>query len=84
MKRRDFITKTSFGAALAGGLIHNQESLAKVEELSQSHNSKNRLSISDSEPVKEVIRYTDIPRSGMMVGSMGAGGAELRKDGVFL
>ncbi|TAH25247.1 MAG: hypothetical protein EAZ07_07580 [Cytophagales bacterium] len=81
MKRRDFITKTSLGAALAGGLVTVNESIAGVNKT--SNEKEKQSSTLDKGPIKEVLKYTDKPRSGVMVGSIGAGGAELRKDGIF-
>jgi non-lysosomal glucosylceramidase len=83
MKRRDFIAKTSFGAALAGSMLTTSESKATEIENKETQKPTDGLAVKDNGPVKEVMKYTDKPRSGIMVGSIGAGGAELRKDGIF-
>jgi uncharacterized protein (DUF608 family) len=86
MKRRDFITKTSLTAAFAGSLLTTEESKATPKTKAAggiSDSEAPNISLKDDGPRKEVLKYTDKARSGIMVGSMGAGGAELRKDGVF-
>jgi uncharacterized protein (DUF608 family) len=83
MKRRDFITKSGLGTVLAGSII--SQTNAQDSQITDPNKSSAKVAntLANDEPVKEIMRYTDKARSGMMVGSIGAGGAELRKDGVF-
>lgn len=83
MKRRDFIAKTGFGAAIAGSVLTTQESKATPVSKEEIQKPADSVSSKDNGPIKEVMKYTDKARSGIMVGSIGAGGAELRKDGIF-
>ena len=72
MKRRDFITTTTLGAAagLAGRFKTGSAKEAKV-------NTKSK------EPVKEVCTLAQTPRSGIALGGIGAGYCELCKNGKF-
>lgn len=85
MKRRDFISKSTLGVVVSGGLVNSIESEGKVNETLNDVNKveNETLNTVHTSRDKEVMRSSDKARSGMAIGSIGAGGAELRKDGIF-
>lgn len=81
MKRRDFISKSTLSAAsslLLTGVVANN-ALAN----SNSNNIETPKKQLNDGGIKETLTSTDKVRSGITLGGIGAGGAELRKDGVF-
>lgn len=85
MKRRDFISKSTLSAAgsflLTGTVANNalaQQNLIKKEAI-----EPNNTAIQNAVGIKEILNSTDKVRSGIALGGIGAGGAELRKDGIF-
>lgn len=86
MKRRDFITKSTLGVTTASALLSSidAEGVNKAPQESPGlteQSQPQRLSSDDGG--KEVMHYSQKPRSGVVIGGIGAGGAEVRKDGVF-
>lgn len=82
MKRRDFITKTTIGAAAVGTLINGELNAAS----SQTSTINTLVDINIKEKtygIKESMQSSSKARSGITIGGIGAGGAELRKDGIF-
>ena len=72
MKRREFITATTLGAA--AGLVGRFKSGSATED---------SVKPSSYAPVKEVCTLAQTPRSGIALGGIGAGFCELRKNGKF-
>jgi uncharacterized protein (DUF608 family) len=73
MKRRHLLAGAGLGAA--SGLLD-------ISSLARTANAA-RPGRRPHPAVKEVMRHADRARSGVMLGGIGAGGAELRKDGRF-
>lgn len=82
MKRRDFITKSTFGAAGVGTILTHISSEATPNT---QNNSETLVQSNHNAAIKqpEVMRFSDKARSGVHIGGIGSGGAEIRKDGVF-
>ncbi len=83
MKRRDFITQSSMGFVTAGAVLSGLEAEAKSKEMastSKYFSENNTFALPKN---KEIMRSLDKARSGVHIGGIGAGGAELRKDGIF-
>lgn len=83
MKRRDFITRSSIGAVSAGALLTGLQAEAKSKDITKKEKYFEAENSQKSIAYKEVMRSSDKARSGVHIGSIGAGGAELRKDGIF-
>ncbi|MCG5051330.1 MAG: hypothetical protein KA712_00060 [Myxococcales bacterium] len=71
MKRRDLLAGATFGTA--GSLLLPAWPSPRAALAARR----------TPPPYKEVMRHDDRPRSGVTLGGVGAGGAELRKDGRF-
>lgn len=82
MKRRDFITRSTLGAATAGTLLTSISTQAATEEQKKAEVSKENSQQAGGFS-GEIMKSTDKARSGVHIGGIGAGGAEIRKDGVF-
>ncbi|MDX2190106.1 MAG: GH116 family glycosyl hydrolase [Bacteroidota bacterium] len=86
MKRRDFITKSTIGAATATTVLTGITATAAMESKSSTSNLENKNSISATSGVSgitDTMMSSSKARSGVVLGGIGAGGAEIRKDGVF-
>lgn len=87
MKRRDFITKSTIGAATVGGIVTTlgiTETQAEQKNMGNQSNADNNAALQESNnPLLESMSNGDKARSGVMIGGIGAGGAEIRKDGIF-
>lgn len=84
MKRRDFITKTTVGAATAGSIVTalgaSKDNFLDNSHLSEKNSNQQHATHSDT---SEVMYNHSKARSGIVIGGIGAGGAEIRKDGIF-
>lgn len=84
MKRRDFITKSTLGAAAAGTLLTvGNEVIAKHTDATKHADTASGQADTKGPGIKESLVSTDKVRSGIALGGIGAGGAEIRKDGIF-
>lgn len=93
MKRRDFISKSTLSAAgslfitgvAVAATIPEETGILPAEntakQLDENDPSLERVNIIPG--IKETLTATDKVRSGIALGGIGAGGAELRKDGIF-
>lgn len=86
MKRRDFLTKSTVGVATAGTLIttlgtENTNAASQIEKKNTSDMATQ--AISGGPAVADSMTSASKARSGITIGGIGAGGAEIRKDGVF-
>lgn len=82
MKRRDFITKSTIGAAAVGTLL-NGGLQATANTTDESVINDKNIKEDKTYGIKESMQSSSKARSGITIGGIGAGGAELRKDGVF-
>lgn len=83
MKRRDFIAKSGLGAAstllvpaVGNASTLKEKSIKPVQGITATTQNERKGII-------ETAISTDKCRSGIALGGIGAGGAELRKDGIF-
>ncbi len=76
MKRRDVLSATALtvGAVQTGVLSSDGPGVRSATAAGRANARP---------PIRETMRHHDEPRSGVMLGGIGAGGAELRKDGRF-
>lgn len=86
MKRRDFLTKSTVGAATAGTLItaigSNEVAAASKESVANKENAEKSQN-TGYPGFSDTMTNASKARSGIVLGGIGAGGAEIRKDGVF-
>lgn len=86
MKRRDFITKTSLTAASVGSII-SAFGANSINNRAGENSTPVLISNGDKQseemPYTEVMNNSNKARSGVVIGGIGAGGAEIRKDGIF-
>ena len=91
MKRRYFFTRSAIGIA-TGAILpatvaaseNSPTSVANATTTEQGIGDK--IHLVNNEPsaaIQEVMQYSDVPRSGVVLGGIGAGGAEIRKDGIW-
>jgi non-lysosomal glucosylceramidase len=83
MKRRDFITKSTLGAATAGALLSTGLNAADNKTATNASANGSNATNAKGDPITEVMTEGSGAKSGIHIGGIGAGGAELRKDGVF-
>ncbi|MDX2196846.1 MAG: GH116 family glycosyl hydrolase [Cytophagales bacterium] len=83
MKRRDFISKSTLSAVAAG--ISAEAIMAQKAQASPGENNiKSTHSATQAVPgVSDSMIFAQKARSGVTIGGIGAGGAEIRKDGIF-
>lgn len=84
MKRRDFINRSALGAIGVGTVLTASGASGQSEAAAATPGKKpTTLPAYDGAADTEVMMYTQKARSGVVIGGIGAGGAELRKDGIF-
>ncbi len=86
MKRRDFITKSTLTAAGVGLLAETVGmQVAKANEINEAAPLETQApaNLQSGPSFSDVMLSSSKARSGITLGGIGAGGAELRKDGVF-
>lgn len=84
MKRRDFINRSALGAIGVGTVLTAKGAAGNNDMATQAPGKKpSTLPAYNGPEDGEVMTYTQKPRSGVIIGGIGAGGAELRKDGIF-
>lgn len=82
MNRREFLGRT--GVGMAGTMAFSQLLASEASGIaSRSRMKEGEFGVARPEAVKEVMNGTYPARSGVAIGGIGAGCAELRKDGRF-
>ena len=91
MKRRYFFTRSAIGIAtgaiLPATVAASENSPTSVANATTTEQGiRDKIHLVNNEPsaaIQEVMQYCDVPRSGVVLGGIGAGGAEIRKDGIW-